>query len=140
MNKQIAQRIGVGVLLYQDGKLLLGKRMGSHGSGSWGLPGGHLEPGESVGDCASRETEEETKLQICGIRHVDFTNDVFPDELKQYVTLFVEAVSFSGVVENNEPKKCEQWRWFSQNEIPDNLFKPLQSLFDQGYCFPLSST
>lgn len=140
MNSQIEQLIGVGVLLFKNGKLLLGKRIGSHGTGSWGLPGGHLEPGESVTDCAIRETEEETTLKITRIKQVDFTNDVFEAEHKQYVTLFVEAVSFVGSVTVNEPEKCEEWRWFSQTEIPDNLFKPLHSLFEQGYCWPSDPT
>lgn len=33
-------RIGVGVLIFRDGKLLLGKRKGSHGAGHWSAPGG----------------------------------------------------------------------------------------------------
>ncbi len=38
--------------------------------------GGHLEPGESVSACASRELQEETgltgiSLQLCGVIHVD---------------------------------------------------------------------
>jgi len=129
------QLIGVGVLLQAEGKLLLGKRIGSHGAGSWALPGGHLEIGESVAACAIRETAEETGLVIVGIRNVDFTNDLFEEEDKQYITLFVEATSFSGTPQILEPKKCEQWRWFSQKEVPNNLFKPLQSLFAQGYTY-----
>lgn len=39
-------RIGVGVLIFRDGKLLLGKRRGSHGAGDWSAPGGHLEFGK----------------------------------------------------------------------------------------------
>ncbi len=46
------QLIGVGVIIKNDGKILLGKRIGSHGAGTWGLPGGHLEPGEEVEVCS----------------------------------------------------------------------------------------
>ena len=131
----LQQRIGVGVLLFSDGKLLLGKRSGSHGAGTWGLPGGHLEPGEEVSDCAIRETQEETGLIVSDIRHVDFTNDLFEADKKQYITLFVEAKSFTGTVKRLEPEQCKEWRWFSASELPDTLFKPLQTLFDQGYRF-----
>lgn len=132
------QLIGVGVLITQDERLLLGKRVGSHGAGSWALPGGHLDSGESISVCAIRETAEETGLVIDETRNIDFTNDVFEKEGMQYITLFVEAISFTGVPEVLESDKCEEWRWFSRNEIPDKLFKPLQSLFDQGYRLPIA--
>ncbi|MFT5896803.1 MAG: 8-oxo-dGTP diphosphatase [bacterium] len=131
------QLIGVGVLIIKDGRLLLGKRCGSHGAGSWAHPGGHLESGESVAVCAIRETAEETGLVISETRNVGFTNDLFEKEGRQYITLVVEAISFTGVPAVLEAYKCEEWRWFSKNEIPDILFKPLQSQFDQGYQLPV---
>src|SRR5258707_8500479 len=51
-------QVGVGVVVVRDGKVLLGLRRGSHGSGAWALPGGHLEWGESVESCARREVTE----------------------------------------------------------------------------------
>jgi 8-oxo-dGTP diphosphatase len=36
-------KVGVGVLIEKDGKILLGKRISSHGSGTYNLPGGHIE-------------------------------------------------------------------------------------------------
>ncbi len=35
-------KVGVGILLIQDGKILMGKRKSSHGEGRWAPPGGHL--------------------------------------------------------------------------------------------------
>ncbi len=45
-----APQVGVGVLILRDGKVLLGRRKGSHGAGCWSAPGGHLEFGEAVED------------------------------------------------------------------------------------------
>lgn len=126
-------RVGVAVLLLRDGKVLVGKRRGSHGAGSWGLPGGHLEQGESFEECATREVLEETGLAISGVRHAGFTNDVFADEKKHYVTLFVTADAAGGDPQLLEPHKCERWEWRAWDELPTPLFLPLQHLVDSGY-------
>jgi dCTP diphosphatase len=57
MIDKVRPRIGVGVLVADaiNRTLLLGKRSGSHGEGEWAPPGGHLEFGESVEQCAVRE-------------------------------------------------------------------------------------
>ncbi len=127
------QRIGVGVIIRNTDKILLGKRKGSHGTGTWGLPGGHLDAGEDIPTCAIRETMEETGLSISAIQHAGFTNSVFTSIDKQYITLFVEAGQYEGEPRIEEPDKCEEWRWFQVNELPVPLFPPLKDFVDQGY-------
>ena len=36
-------KVGIGVIVLKDGKVLLGKRKNAHGEGSWSFGGGHLE-------------------------------------------------------------------------------------------------
>jgi 8-oxo-dGTP diphosphatase len=36
-------KVGVGIIVLQEGKVLLGKRKNSHGEGTWAFGGGHLE-------------------------------------------------------------------------------------------------
>jgi 8-oxo-dGTP diphosphatase len=55
------------------------------------LPGGHLDYGESFLACAERETLEETGLHIRAIKVVAVTNDVFEQEKKHYITIFVRC-------------------------------------------------
>jgi len=125
-------RVGVGVIVRREGRVLLGLRKGSHGAGTWALPGGHLEFGESVEACAARETEEETGLRLGPIRLGPFTNDVMHTEDKHYVTVFVVAEAELGDVELREPHKCERWAWFAPSALPKPLFQPLQSLLARG--------
>ena len=125
--------VGVGVVIRRDGKVLLGRRKGSHGAYTWGLPGGHLEAGETVEECARRETAEETGLQIARTVNVGFTNDIFAAENKHYVTLFVEASDPGGTPQVLEADKCESWEWFSTSQLPENLFAPLRTFVSQGY-------
>ena len=49
-------KVGVGVIVVKEGKVLLQRRRGAHGEGTWGFPGGHLEFKESWEECAKRET------------------------------------------------------------------------------------
>ncbi|MFO8083615.1 MAG: NUDIX hydrolase [Desulfobacterales bacterium] len=125
--------VGVAVIVKKDDKVLLGKRKSSHGSGTWALPGGHLEFNESIEDCAKREVSEETALFIKNIRYAAFTNDIFKDDGKHYVTLFVISDYSHGVLELKEPEKCSGWEWFQWCFLPEPLFLPLKNLLKQGF-------
>ncbi|KOC89305.1 nucleotide triphosphate diphosphatase NUDT15 [Winslowiella iniecta] len=127
----LTPRIGVGVLIFRDGKLLLGRRKGSHGADSWSAPGGHLEFGESIEQCAQREVQEETGLRLDKLRIGPFTNDIFANEQKHYVTLFAVAHQPVGEPVLCEPEKCGGWQWFALDALPHPLFIPLQNLLQQ---------
>lgn len=121
-------KIGVGVLVVKDGKVLLGKRKNAHGEGRWCFPGGHLEFNESPEDCALREVLEETGLSVKNPKLGPYTNDVFEKENKHYVTLFVVADYGAGELKLMEPEKCEKWEWFGWDELPQPLFLPVKNL------------
>ena len=57
-------RMVVGSLPEVEGKLLICKRAIEPEYGKWTLPAGYLENGESVSDCAIRETREEAGTEI----------------------------------------------------------------------------
>ena len=132
MNNNIP-RVGVGIIVVRDKRILLGKRIGAHGAGTWALPGGHLEFGESVEACAVREVLEETGLIIQIIDLGPYTSDIFPEAQKHYITLFVEARSKSGEPEILEAHKCLAWEWFDWSALPEPKFLPLTSLLQTGF-------
>ncbi len=53
--------VGTEVVIVEDGRVLLVKRADFE---VWGLPGGYVESGESLTECAVREAREETGLQV----------------------------------------------------------------------------
>jgi 8-oxo-dGTP diphosphatase len=133
MKKKQRPYIGVAVILIRDGRVLLGKRKYGHGRGTWQFPGGHLEYGESIADCARRELFEETGLLAANLRYGPFTNDFFKDEGKHYVTLFMIGDHQQGEAQAKEPDKCERWDWFAWSDMPKPHFLPIINLLGQGY-------
>ena len=56
--------IGVGAILLQRDRIVMAQRGKEPLKGSWSLPGGALETGESLADGVRREVREETGLDI----------------------------------------------------------------------------
>jgi 8-oxo-dGTP diphosphatase len=56
--------VGVGVVVWRDGRVLLIQRGKAPRQGAWSLPGGAQELGETVIEAAKREVREETGLEI----------------------------------------------------------------------------
>lgn len=125
----IRPQVGVGVLVFNAGRILLGKRKGAHGAGNWAAPGGHLDFGESVEECARRELLEETGLTALSVKTGLWSNDII-DGTKHYITLFATVDRFEGEVQLLEPDRCEEWRWFAKEALPSPLFPPLRSFFE----------
>ena len=121
--KQVSPQVGVACFVWKNGKFIMNQRFGSHGAGTWSVPGGHLEMGEDWKECAAREVLEETGLQIQNIRPLAITNDIF-DKQKHYVTIWLEADWLSGKAKITEPDKCIGQNWYDFKTLPSPLFEP----------------
>jgi 8-oxo-dGTP diphosphatase len=128
-------QVGLAVIVERGGQVLLLKRKGSHGEGTWAPPGGHVEFGESLEECAVRETLEETGVVIGEVEFIAITNDLFPSERKHYLTVWVEATYLSGQAAVAYPDKVAQVSWVSWDSLPEQLFIPFDNLLS-GRSYP----
>lgn len=126
-------KVGVGVIVVKDGRVLIGKRKGAHGEDTWSFPGGHLEFGETWEECAVREAREEAGLEIADVSFAAATNDIMPADGKHYITIYMLARRHAGEVLLCEPDRCERWEWRMWDDLPQPLFIPLQNLLRSGY-------
>lgn len=85
-------------------------------SDAWGVPKGHCEEGESLIDCAIRETYEETGLACMPEQRLDPVDTVNP---KEYKRVFVFLARHMG---ESEPEPV------TKDEVDDIRWWPIDSL------------
>ncbi|TAK05166.1 NUDIX domain-containing protein [Patescibacteria group bacterium] len=127
-------QIGVNVIVIRDGSVLLGLRRNCFGAGTWGLPGGHLELGESLVGAAARELKEETGLHADAYRFMGVSNTGLSGGDHYLQTAFL-AERLAGEPRLCEPDRCSEWRFIALTSLPDNVFpshRPLLAAFVSG--------
>ncbi len=122
MDQQSRPKVGVGVMIFKAGRVLLGKRKGSHGEGEYAFPGGHLEYLESFEDCAKRETTEECGISIRSIKF-QFLANVKKYAPKHYIHIGMTAQWEAGEPQVLEPEKSASWAWYDLDALPEPLFE-----------------
>ena len=128
-------KVGTAAICISDlypGKFLVGRRQGSHGEGTYALPGGHLEAGEAWGESTLRELEEEAGITVDDVKtcsntsmsiggqllkkpvedtnalYATVTNGWMEAEALHYIDIYMLIhLKDSAKVENREPDKCE---------------------------------
>ena len=126
-------RVGIGVFVFKNNKFIMGCRKGSHGEGTWSVPGGHLEFGETIIQGAKREVIEETGMVIADVNIAGITNDIFKNESKHYITIWVTSNWKKGKPKINEPDKFLKVDWYSFRTLPKNLFLPWKELLKSDF-------
>jgi len=128
--------IGFGVMLIKEGKILLGQRHVDpnkadselHGEGTWTMPGGKLEYGESFEDGAKREVLEETGMRLRDAKVIGVNND--KNEHAHFVTIALLSDQFNGEPKVMEPDEIVEWQWFSLDHLPTPLFFPSAKILE----------
>jgi len=129
---------GCGVILITDNKILLGKRNTDpdkadsemHEEGTWSLPGGNIEYGESFFEAGKREVKEETNLDVDELNIICVQTDL--NEFAHYISVGMIANKISGELKVMEPDEIIFWKWFDLDKLPTNIFSASKKTID---CF-----
>jgi 8-oxo-dGTP pyrophosphatase MutT (NUDIX family) len=110
--------LGVGAILHGPRGLLLGR----HHRGTWELPGGTVEPGESLQETVVRELAEETGLRAdpADVRLLGTLLDDVDGVVR--VTVASRVTAWRGEAADQPGEKVGDWRWFPLDRLPENLF------------------
>lgn len=112
-------------LIHKDDRYLLQDRIKKDWKG-YTLPGGHIEPGESIVDAVIREMKEETGLMIksprlCGVKQ-------FPIEGGRYIVFLFETDQFDGELAGSDEGKMH---WVKVSNLSNvNLVSDFEELIE----------
>jgi len=110
-----APRVGSAVLVVDDeDRLLLGIRDKEPHRGKWVLPGGRIEPFETIEDAARREILEEAGLEIRVGRRIDVVEIIDPPH-EHRVIVYTLASPVGGAVRGSSDLSTA--RFFARDEI-----------------------
>ena len=112
---------GAGGIILHGNKVLLIKRQNAMVFNNlWANPGGKLEPGETVEECAVREVFEETGVTVKIIKKITDYEDYRDGALRGLYTGFLVAY-VSGEANIREPEKFSEMGWFALDALPQPL-------------------
>lgn len=106
----------VGAVVFDDsGRLLLIRRANPPAQGTWSLPGGRVEPGESSEDAVVRELHEETGLSGILVREVGSVERAAPGGGTYVIRDFLLSVPGSPAPLAGDD--ASDAGWFSPTEV-----------------------
>lgn len=120
-------RVGLGIALVNDrGEVLLTQRFhADNGPGEYAMPGGAMEPGETIAEGILRELREECGSELS-------LEDLRPLCVFHYTTAGGEdwigidytAKLVSGHPERREPERHGEWEWYALDSLPSPMYQP----------------
>jgi len=116
--------IGVGCgafILNENNELLLQQRNKAPEKGYWSIPGGKVELFEKIEDAVKREIKEETDVDIEVIKLLGICDHIVDNEQVHWVSPSYLCKIVAGNPRIIEPQKHSDMKWFSLDELPENL-------------------
>lgn len=132
MENKIRPKVGIGAMILNQGRVLLGKRHTDpnmadsdlHGEGTWTMPGGKLDFKETLTDGIYREILEETGIKINkeSLKVISVADEIVHDN--HYVTIGFLCEDFEGEPQVMEPDEITEWKWYNLDSLPEKVYLP----------------
>ena len=114
-------KVGVGVMVLYQGKILLVRRAMSPERGKWSIPAGFLDFGEEPKATAEREVFEETNLRVAINSLVDvYHNQEAMDQGGASIFILYQAHFVGGEIRAGDD--ADAAGFFSHDELPELAF------------------
>jgi 8-oxo-dGTP diphosphatase len=113
--------VTVHMLFLRANNILLSRRFQTgYMDGSYSVPAGHLDGGETIIQAVIRESQEETGTTISP-QDISFATVIHRFEDEERIDFFVWVKQWDKEPTNTEPHKCDDLRWFPLTNLPANL-------------------
>lgn len=118
-------KVGVGVFVVRDGKILLVRRTMAPEIGKWSIPAGYIDHGEDPQDVAVREALEETNLTVEIEKLIDVYHNP-PEQGGATVFILYQAKLLGGQPQAGDD--ADAVGFFGKDELPEIAFKSTQDV------------
>ena len=113
--------VDVHLLLIKDNKILLLLRQNTgYEDGKYHLPAGHMDGNEPLTIALKRESKEEVGISI-PLENIRLAHVMHSMTNNERMAFFFEVKEWKGEVQNIEPQKHAEVKWFELNHLPDNM-------------------
>jgi len=121
-------KVAAAVLIEQDGRILLVRRVNEPYRGLWTLPAGFVDAGEDPARAAERECLEETSLSVHVKRVLDVIAGKEHERGADFVILY-QAEVLGGTLSPNDD--ADAANWFEVSDLPPLAFSATQTAIAQ---------
>lgn len=121
------------LVLEKDDKILLIRRYNTgYQDGSYSLPAGHINGGESAVMAMVREAKEEINIALdtTELKLVHTLHRLAEERDHERIDLYFRTSKWKGKVSNLEPHKCDELRWEKIENLPENMAPEVKLALD----------
>jgi len=122
-------KVAAAVLVEQDGRVLLVRRVNEPYRGLWTLPAGFIDAGEDPAEAAARECLEETGLTVRTTRVVDVIAGREHPRGADFIIIYAAEVLGGDL---NPADDADRAEWFSRDHLPELAFRATKILLNHN--------
>jgi len=130
----VRPEVAVGAVAVVDDRILLVRRGHGPAGGTWSVPGGRVEPGETLHEAVVREVAEETGLRVAVDRFLGWVERIDRDAGFHFVILDFEVSPLDAAPVPRAGTDAAEVAWVPLADVGDLHLAPglLQFLEDVG--------